>query len=219
MEEASANLGGSKLRTFVRVTLPMLAPGIASSFLLLFVEAIADLGNPLTIGGDYVVLSARLFIAINGDQLNAFKSSPAFAINLDRGLQTWKLAGAGAALDKAAECARSRGAKQTVATGTQLPGSGRNCPAPGQYRSQNSARAVTVTFFNGSKRPANIYWIGYDGQWVKYHTLAPNKNVNQRTFATHPWVATDAAGNCYSEVFMPDPLGGAEGNNFQIYFD
>lgn len=67
MEEASANLGGSKLRTFVRVTLPMLAPGIASSFLLLFVEAIADLGNPLTIGGDYVVLSARLFIAINGE--------------------------------------------------------------------------------------------------------------------------------------------------------
>ncbi len=67
LEEASANLGGSRLRTFARVTLPMLLPGLASSFLLLFVEAIADLGNPLTIGGDYVVLSARLFIAINGE--------------------------------------------------------------------------------------------------------------------------------------------------------
>jgi len=67
MEEASANLGGSKVRTFLRVTMPMLLPGLASSFLLLFVEAIADLGNPLTIGGDYVVLSARLFIAISGE--------------------------------------------------------------------------------------------------------------------------------------------------------
>lgn len=183
------------------------------------VEGYYGFGDAAEVASFTVTGDGWAFIAINGDQLNAFKSSPAFAINLDRGLQTWKLAGAGAALDKAAECARSRGAKQTVATGTQLPGSGRNCPAPGQYRSQNSARAVTVTFFNGSKRPANIYWIGYDGQWVKYHTLAPNKNVNQRTFATHPWVATDAAGNCYSEVFMPDPLGGAEGNNFQIYFD
>lgn len=67
LEEASANLGGSRIRTFARVTLPMLLPGLASAFLLLFVEAIADLGNPLTIGGDYVVLSARLFIAINGE--------------------------------------------------------------------------------------------------------------------------------------------------------
>ena len=67
LEEASTNLGGSRWHTFLRVTLPMLAPGIASGFLLLFVEAIADLGNPLTIGGDFVVLSARMFIAISGE--------------------------------------------------------------------------------------------------------------------------------------------------------
>lgn len=67
LEEASANLGASKLGTFFKVTMPMLAPGIASSFLLLFVEAIADLGNPLTIGGDFDVLASRLFIAITGE--------------------------------------------------------------------------------------------------------------------------------------------------------
>jgi iron(III) transport system permease protein len=44
-----------------------LIPGIASSFLLLFVEAIADLANPLVIGGDFTVLSSRAYIAINGE--------------------------------------------------------------------------------------------------------------------------------------------------------
>ncbi len=67
LDEASASLGASKLHTFMKVTLPMLVPGIASAFLLLFVEAIADLGNPLVIGGDYSVLSSRAYIAINGE--------------------------------------------------------------------------------------------------------------------------------------------------------
>ena len=67
MEEASASLGASKFRTFWRVTFPLLLPGIASSFLLLFVETIADLANPLVIGGDYMVLSSRAYIAIAGE--------------------------------------------------------------------------------------------------------------------------------------------------------
>ena len=50
--EAAANLGASKWRVFRKVELPLLAPGIASAFLLLFVEALADLGNPLVLGGD-----------------------------------------------------------------------------------------------------------------------------------------------------------------------
>jgi hypothetical protein len=43
--------------------------------------------------------------------------------------------------------------------------------------------------------------------------------VDQKTFATHPWVVTDRRGNCHSEVFMPDPNGGPENNNFQVWFD
>ncbi len=66
LDEASTSLGASKWRTFRKVTLPMLAPGIASSFLLLFVEAIADLGNPLVLGGNYEVLATRIYITIIG---------------------------------------------------------------------------------------------------------------------------------------------------------
>lgn len=67
MEEAAASLGASQWRIFRTVTLPMLIPGFAASFLLLFVEAIADLANPLVIGGDFTVLASRAYIAVNGE--------------------------------------------------------------------------------------------------------------------------------------------------------
>ena len=67
IDEAASSLGAHKFRIFRTVTLPLLVPGIASSFLLLFVESIADLANPLVIGGDYTVLSSRAYIAINGE--------------------------------------------------------------------------------------------------------------------------------------------------------
>lgn len=66
LDEAATNLGGSKWHIFRTVTVPMLVPGIAGSFLLLFVEAIADLGNPLVLGGNYEVLATRIYISIVG---------------------------------------------------------------------------------------------------------------------------------------------------------
>ena len=67
LDEAAENLGASKFHVFRTVTLPMLIPGLAGSFLLLFVESLADLGNPLFIAGNTTVLSAQIFIAINGE--------------------------------------------------------------------------------------------------------------------------------------------------------
>jgi iron(III) transport system permease protein len=67
MEEAAASLGASRLHIFRTVTLPLLIPGIAGSFLLLFVESLADLGNPLFISGNKTVLSAQIFLAVIGE--------------------------------------------------------------------------------------------------------------------------------------------------------
>ncbi|ARD41000.1 ABC transporter permease [Actinomyces gaoshouyii] len=67
MEEAAASLGASRWTVFHTVTLPMLVPGLGASFLLLFTEAIADLANPLVIGGDFTVLASRAYIAITGE--------------------------------------------------------------------------------------------------------------------------------------------------------
>lgn len=65
-EEAASSLGASKFRIFRTVTLPMLVPGFGAAFLLLFVEAISDLSNPLVLGGDYHVLASRAYLAISG---------------------------------------------------------------------------------------------------------------------------------------------------------
>ena len=67
MEEAAASLGASRFHIFRTVTLPLLIPGIAGSFLLLFVESLADLGNPLFIAGNKTVLSAQIFMAVIGE--------------------------------------------------------------------------------------------------------------------------------------------------------
>ncbi|MDX1523596.1 MAG: iron ABC transporter permease, partial [Anaerolineae bacterium] len=66
-EEAALSLGASKWHIFRTITLPLLIPGFAGSFLLLFVESLADLGNPLLLGGNATVLSTEIFLAINGE--------------------------------------------------------------------------------------------------------------------------------------------------------
>ena len=67
MEEAAQSLGASKLHILRTVTLPLLVPGFAGSFLLLFVESLADLGNPLLLTGTRNVLSTEIFLAVNGE--------------------------------------------------------------------------------------------------------------------------------------------------------
>ncbi len=67
MEEAAQSLGASKLHILRTVTMPLLIPGFASAFLLLFVESLADLGNPLLLTGQRNVLSTEIFLAVNGE--------------------------------------------------------------------------------------------------------------------------------------------------------
>lgn len=67
IEEAAASLGAGRFHLFRTITLPLLIPGIAGSFLLLFVESLADLGNPLFISGNRMVLSAQIYLAVIGE--------------------------------------------------------------------------------------------------------------------------------------------------------
>lgn len=66
IEEVALSLGASKGHIFRTVTMPLLIPGLAGSFLLLFVESLADLGNPLLLSGNTNVLAVEIFLAING---------------------------------------------------------------------------------------------------------------------------------------------------------
>lgn len=80
MEEAAHSLGAGKFHIFRTVTLPLLIPGIAGSFLLLFVESLADLGNPLFISGNVTVLSAQIFLAVAGEYDYQKASALAFVL-------------------------------------------------------------------------------------------------------------------------------------------
>ena len=66
LEEASQTLGARRWETFSTITWPLLRPGIANAFLLGFVESMADFGNPLVLGGNFEVLSTKIFFAVVG---------------------------------------------------------------------------------------------------------------------------------------------------------
>jgi iron(III) transport system permease protein len=68
MEEASQTLRASPMRTFTKVTLPLMVPGLANGFLVVFIESLADFGNPVVLGGSYGVLSTEIFFAVVGAQ-------------------------------------------------------------------------------------------------------------------------------------------------------
>ncbi|MGO4286552.1 ABC transporter permease [Bosea sp. TAB14] len=70
LEEASQTLGAKRWQTFRTVTWPLLRPGIANAFLLGFVESMADFGNPLVLGGNFEVLSTKIFFAVVGASYN-----------------------------------------------------------------------------------------------------------------------------------------------------
>jgi len=66
LEEASQTLRAKGWTTFRTITLPLMRPGLANAFLLGFVESMADFGNPLVLGGNFEVLSTKIFFAVVG---------------------------------------------------------------------------------------------------------------------------------------------------------
>ena len=67
IEEAARNMGASRGKTFLHVTLPLCLPGIANAFLLVFIKSVADFGNPITIGGNYQTLATQIYYQAIGN--------------------------------------------------------------------------------------------------------------------------------------------------------
>jgi iron(III) transport system permease protein len=70
LEEASQTLRADRWRTFSRVSLPLMRPGLANAFLVGFIESIADFGNPIVLAASFGVLSTEVFFSIVGAQLD-----------------------------------------------------------------------------------------------------------------------------------------------------
>jgi iron(III) transport system permease protein len=80
LEESSLNLGASRWQVFRTVTLPLSVPGLASSLLVVFVESLADFGNPIILSGNFHVLSVQAYLHITG--MADFSGGAALAVIL-----------------------------------------------------------------------------------------------------------------------------------------
>ena len=66
LEEASRDMGASRLKVFTSVTLPLLLPGLGNAFLVTFIESVADFANPMMIGGNYDTLATSIYLQVTG---------------------------------------------------------------------------------------------------------------------------------------------------------
>jgi molybdate transport system permease protein len=62
--EASHSLGASRLRTFLRVSLPLAAPGVLAGAILTFAHALGEFGVVLMVGGNIAGETRTLSISI-----------------------------------------------------------------------------------------------------------------------------------------------------------
>ncbi|HET8986059.1 MAG TPA: iron ABC transporter permease [Trueperaceae bacterium] len=67
LEDAAMNVGASRTQVFWRVVFPLSLPGVASAFLVVLIESMADFGNPLVLAGAaFPMLAPQAFLEITG---------------------------------------------------------------------------------------------------------------------------------------------------------
>jgi len=67
LEDAALNIGASRWQVFWKVTFPLSLPGVASAFLVVFIESMADFGNPLVLAGAaFPMLAPQTYLEITG---------------------------------------------------------------------------------------------------------------------------------------------------------
>ena len=67
LEDAAMNVGASRWRVFWRVVFPLSLPGVASAFLVVLIESMADFGNPLVLAGAaFPMLAPQAYLEITG---------------------------------------------------------------------------------------------------------------------------------------------------------
>ena len=75
IEEASYTLRANRYQTFYNIIFPLLRPALANSFLIVFVQSLADFSNPLVLGGSFDVIATQIYFYIAGSQLDYASAS------------------------------------------------------------------------------------------------------------------------------------------------
>ena len=71
-------MGATRWQVFTSVTFPLLLPGLGNSFLVTFIESVADFANPMMIGGSYDTLATTIYLQVTG----AYDSTGAAAMSV-----------------------------------------------------------------------------------------------------------------------------------------
>lgn len=66
LELAAQNLGARGFHLFRTITWKLATPGLASAFILVGINALADFGNPMLVGGNYKVLATEAYGQVTG---------------------------------------------------------------------------------------------------------------------------------------------------------
>ena len=77
-EDAAATLGASRLYTFRRVTLPLIAPGVAAGAVLCWARALGEFGATITFAGNFPGVTRTMPLAV----YLALETDPAAAVAL-----------------------------------------------------------------------------------------------------------------------------------------
>ena len=62
-------------------------------------------------------------------------------------------------------------------------------------KSTTGETPTKIEFINRMPEPVDVYWINYDGEEEKFHTLGVGKSYMQDTYATHPWIVKPVSDN------------------------
>lgn len=55
---------------------------------------------------------------------------------------------------------------------------------------------VQLSIHNASSAVVTLAWLDYTGRRVVQHTLQPDERLAENTFVNHPWLISNAAGQC-----------------------
>ncbi len=64
-----------------------------------------------------------------------------------------------------------------------------------RLKSENALKPVKIRFVNLTDKKLKLFWLDYEGKRKLYGEVLPLGEIEQSTFATHPWLVTDSGGN------------------------
>lgn len=93
--EAAKGLGSRRVRTTIRISLPLISPALAGAALLTFMTSLASFSAPYIFGGNFRVMTTRIVASrLNGDVELAMVESLALAVAALAGLAVMQHTGA-----------------------------------------------------------------------------------------------------------------------------